>query len=395
MSTGIVIGIVCFLLRTAGMLGGSATWISRNVSAFAPRTVVKFESRVRRALSSQGWLYSLRIFLPLPLLLVGGILLLLWGGIAAQMPFVVALIGTYSIAALLGLLLGLFKSYRIKIVTHCAREAAYRLSPAIANDILVSFAKSATVDFRFAALQALRALGTAEAMEELRGLGAMDQSSHGAQARRDFLELKQSWDGELAPQPVEGMDTLVEEYHQLENGLPWRSIWPGRYASRMRMADILWTMDKVVGSQLPLRRAFPHVYCRACNARAQRLVHEGRDWVRCRKCKTVGGLQTGIIDVVGHIGSNGPWGLHAGTLTLQLWDEDARTGVGADLDELHVMGGQGIHYDWAVGAVVECLQQHSSQLHPEVPVKLVGEPVLESNSLSLLRALDGNLGILR
>ena len=61
-------------------------------------------------------------------------------------------------------------------------------------------------------------------------------------------------------------------------------------------------IDEIVFSQLPLRRAFPHVYCKKCNARAERKTYEGWAWMRCRKCEDALELTTGIVQVVGQIG---------------------------------------------------------------------------------------------
>jgi hypothetical protein len=152
-------------------------------------------------------------------------------------------------------------------------------------------------------------------------------------------------------------------------------------------------MDDIVFSQLPLRRAYPDVYCKNCFARGEHQQYEEWDWVRCRQCKEVHALHPGVRQVIGQVGGDADWDLQDGKLRINLWDESQRKAHAADLDVLQVLGGKAIHYDWAVSALVNALHNHDQAIGSRLAVQLVEAPALEANSLQLLKTLDQSLVI--
>lgn len=147
-------------------------------------------------------------------------------------------------------------------------------------------------------------------------------------------------------------------------------------------------IDAIVFSQLPLRRAFPQVYCKKCNARAERKTYEGWSWIRCRKCEDALDLVTGIAQVVGQIGGDDEWKVADGILKINLWDDAQRKVRIADIDALQIVGGKPIQYDWAIAAVVQSLQKQSANPDLKIAVRLSLDPPLDANSSRLLKALE-------
>ena len=78
--------------------------------------------------------------------------------------------GIYTGLGTLAIGFGIFKKYRLKLMTYASHEAVHRLSPALSNELVIPFALASKRAYRVPAIQALRALGTAEAMAALKTL---------------------------------------------------------------------------------------------------------------------------------------------------------------------------------------------------------------------------------
>ena len=183
------------------------------------------------------------------------------------------------------------------------------------------------------------------------------------------------------------MGKLVEAYRAADHPKGMLGVIFAKQGSLARKRSLLLKMDDIVRTQLPLRRAFPDVYCRAYNARGELLQFEGREWVRCRKCEDIKGMQTGIAKVVGQIGGTADAMLENGTLYLNLWDEAQHRSVAAEIDSLEIIGGQAISYDWAVSSVVEQLHHQSANASARWPLQITGEPPLAPNTQRLLETM--------
>lgn len=146
-------------------------------------------------------------------------------------------------------------------------------------------------------------------------------------------------------------------------------------------------IDDVVYSQVPLREAYPHLYCKQCKARTEWMKHGEWEWVRCKRCHDVSQMQKGVVQVRGEIGGKVDWELNTGLLTLRAWDETQKAAGPLEVDMLHVYAGAAIDYDWAVSAVVQKLQNHV-HAGERVPVTIDPGVALSANTQMLLRSLD-------
>ena len=76
---------------------------------------------------------------------------------------------------------------------------------------------------------------------------------------------------------------------------------------------------------------------------------------------------------------------------LRKWNQTINLVSAADLDVLEIIGGSPINYDWAVSALVDKLHNQSLGVGTRIAVKMVNAPVLEANTLQLLKTLDQSL----
>ncbi|MFN8394094.1 MAG: HEAT repeat domain-containing protein [Bacteroidia bacterium] len=352
-----------------------------------PRTGTVTPKRLKtieRAMSSWVNRYTLLGLLPIGISAVGL-------GIAS--PF----FGELGVAALLGLAGFLVLGYafllhfpltehRKRLSFMASRQLVRHTRPEISEEILTRVAESSSPMTRLAAVEGLRELGTATGNELLRQLSE-DKNDPVAAAARDALSnlLPVLKGGQTLS--VRTMETYVREHEFWEKKVRSQS-WLDNPGPSDQLAEITRQIDDIVFSQLPIRRAYPYVYCMDCYSRAEEMRHNEWEWIRCKQCKEVHGLKIGVRKVVGQIGGESTSHFEEGTLYLPLWDEGSHQARYAELDELQVIGGKEINYDWAVGALLQKIHDHHQGPAYTTGVRLIGQPRLEMNSLQLLRSLD-------
>jgi hypothetical protein len=389
---GIFAGAIMLLGSIKALGRQEPRWLYRWFRPWRPSGEAGFVRRVKTALSSRNHFYLLPLFSPL---LVMGVILGAIYLLPLSLPAALVIGGMIGYAGAAAIAYPLdhkhtLSNYRKQIAIFAAQKLARRVQPAIANAILVPLIQSTDPALRIAAAMGLRELGTKEGSEALRLLGEDKETAVASAARDAYNDLHQVYQGK-GRLSVRTMDTYVSEHAYLVKRLRSKKKKRQYSLDLEKFQEITRQIDEIVFSQLPLRRSFPDVYCQHCYARAEQHHYEEWDWVSCRQCKEVHGLQPGVRQAVGQIGGDVAWDLKGGTLHLNLWDDASRKARAADLDVLEIVGGKPIHYDWAVSAIVDKLHGQSLGVGSRIAVKLVGHPVLEGNSLNLLKTLDPSM----
>jgi hypothetical protein len=157
-------------------------------------------------------------------------------------------------------------------------------------------------------------------------------------------------------------------------------------ALNTREANVgLQTAGKILFSQFLHRKAFPHVYCTACNAWADKIPFKDVAWVQCLVCKDATDLVYPVRKVVGQIGGAAESQLQDGKLTLSLWNQTSMQATSAQIDVLEIIAGQGFDYNWAVSAVLGELRNPHLVGDRAYDVALIGDPPVDLNTLRLLQ----------
>jgi hypothetical protein len=370
------------------------TWMYGWFRPWGYRGEAGFLRRVKLALSPRNHFYALPLFAPLLMLGASWVAMsFITGG--APLDFISGMMIGYAGATALAYPIDLSKSlakYRQQIAIYAAQKLARRANPAITNEILVPLTQSPIPSLRIAAAMGLRELGTKDGGEALQLLTTDADASVANAANHAFGDLQAVYQGK-GLLSVRTMETYVQEHAYLVRRLRGKRAHKDSRKDLEKLDEITRQIDEIVFSQLPLRRSFPDVYCQNCYTRGEHQRYEEWDWVRCRQCREVHALRPGVRQVVGQIGGDAHWQLTDGVLHMSLWDDAQRKGRSADLDILEVVAGKPINYDWAVSVVVGKLHNQSPGVGSRIAVRLVGAPVLEANTLQLLKTLDGGLVI--
>lgn len=276
--------------------------------------------------------------------------------------------------------------HRRRLAVLCSRLLVRHTRPEVSEEVMARIVHSSSPVVRLAAIQGLRELGTPAGIEMLRRLSDDPHHKVAADARNAVSDLLPVMTGTQVLS-VRTMETYVRE-HEYWGTHTTSTTWIDDPKPADQLAEITLQIEDIVFSQLPIRRAFPDVYCMDCYARAEAMRHGEWEWIRCKRCQEVHGLRIGVKKAVGQIGGVDTPRLEAGILYLPVWNEAEHQARYAELDELQVIGGKAIHYDWAVGSLVQKI--HDQHIGPAytTTVRLIGQPTLETNSLQLLRSLD-------
>ncbi len=122
-------------------------------------------------------------------------------------------------------------------------------------------------------------------------------------------------------------------------------------------------------------------YCRKCFSRFRKSIAETWEYIECKRCRDDRHHLVPVDKIVGFIGDAYETEYKAGVFYVELWDEKSKSTVDAEIDEMIIVGGGSVSYDWAVSAVLQKLQESGQN----VPVKLVGPPRLTANTQAMLR----------
>jgi hypothetical protein len=388
---GLLIGAGVFVLRLGGIVSHGPTWVHKWFRPRAPQGDTRSLVRLEAALSEGSWTYLRFIFKPfwIPAAVVFGMTLL--GSSIVDSGYLQGSLLSFAGLSVFWGVTGRFNRYRLKVVEYAALEVARRLHPDVATRYLVALASQPWVGARMASVAALRLTGTPGAIAKLEQLKQDDDKDVSAMAHAAHHDLKLVWAGELDHIPVERMTELAKGQTLLLPKMSKNKYSKEHAVERRWLEESMTAMDNLLFSQLPLRHAFPHVICKKCLMRAEKMAYESWDWLRCSRCKQADGLVPGVVRVIGQIGADVPWAIEEGELRVSLWDDATRTARVADLSGLEIVGGKDINYDWAVSAVLGQLHNQGILADRHLDILLRDAPVLEANTLQLLQSLDGKL----
>lgn len=392
MNIGLAVGVIWLLVRLGGATGVRPYWVYKWFRAPSVGGEARFLSRVRTALSQQLGQPEWQLLWPLVVIAFAWLFVHMFD-IREFQGFVSGVLISYTGASILGLGLGVTRRAKEQTAIYAAQQVAKRLSTKLAEEILVPLARSPYDRLRNAAVAGLRELGTPLALETLEKLKQDNSLAIAQSAIAASNDLAAVHQGNILPKPVGIMERYRVEYGNLLEKVGRRKRKPQHKVDLARMEEIIPIMDDIVFSQIPLRHAFPHVYCKNCYAWAEPCEFESWEWVRCHQCKEAAGLVAGVEHVIGQVGGVAEWALEEGILRVNLWDDVHRKARIADLDELEIVGGSTINYDWAVNAVLDKLDNHGQPAGKRPKVKLSQGAVLEANTVQLLRLLDAGVDV--
>jgi hypothetical protein len=387
---GFLAGFVWLFTRAGGMSSHGPSWVYK---WFHPRNVYgdrRNLRRLERALKRNRLDFRWDVFGALPKLIGLGVLLCLPGMDESFMNFAIGMLGGYVGSGFLVLRLGMLPHYHAKVIGYAAREAARRLHPSVANAWILPLAARPEPGVRLAIVDALRILGTPEAIQTLEQLASTNGDAPLALAARSAAnDLKALNARAHAPGSVESMASYAITYQYL---LP--KMGKSRYTKEhnenvARFEELMQKMDAISFSHLAVRRSFPHVFCKQCLTRGELHGFEAWEWVTCRRCNLPEHLVPGVVTAIGCIGAAVDWEVKDGALRVALWNEATRKARAGEVTVLEIAGGHEVQYDWAVSAVVSALEGQGYTDGGKVKVRLVNSPPLEPNSRLLLETLKG------
>ncbi len=362
------------------------------------RSAQTLARRAAIALSPRGILFAWTPFLPSILVFLVATVITFGSGSGPYMTgFRWDILGGYLVGAVLAAgsayVFGLGKAIRKDlqdVTNHAAKALARRGLLLDAERVLLAAADMPIRRVRLAAAIALRYVATEKGNATLNRLLQDGDRSVRDAAHSSLENIAGVLSGEyrLSVLPLE---ELCAEFEKVDSQLDIMIDTSHRAQLMLRYYRMSERFEEIIYSQLPLRRAYPHLFCMQCLCRTEEKVFKDWAWVRCIRCKDVFGLQPGVAVVTGQIGGVQDWELRNGNLEISLWDPEERKARGAEIDRLEVVGLQDFSYDWAVTAVIERLRAHALAGDCHVPIKLLHSPPLTENTLKLLRLVDPNM----
>ncbi len=396
-------GVVTFLIQA--VIGAFIMWTSSPMfdiakltdhggfgSAVAGDQREVLLQRARKALVPKTWLHALRRCMP-SIWLGAGFYVLYQVGSEATLP--------EAIVNLLGLLAGggilfmtSFRSSYHKTMQRYWSDHAKIGATAIgrwgeASEALALLQKAALSSdpiWRAAAVLGFKQLPNSAGLTALKtlSLDAAPQVATAAAAAMGELDQVTAGHKPMSVKPLETYMVSAGKTYIVKGKGPEAKSLDGK-----GMVEVNFDyLERVLYSQITLRRAFRHVYCRDCYAWAEQMHFEYWDWLCCTKCKDAPALVPDVRYVTAQVGEPHAWQLQNGELRLGLWDDEKRHARSGSISALEIVGGSDINYDWAVSAVVEKLHNENPAYGKDIRVRLINDPKLDKNTLQLLQDLD-------
>ena len=282
------------------------------------------------------------------------------------------------------------KLYRLVLVQEAARDLAKFGNKDEAMAFFDAAATNESLRVREGALMGYGVLGTAAVIPKVEKMG-QDPNPSLAKDAREAHQILLEMHNLGKPLSVAPIDKLIERIVYVRNQLSKKSEYKLRVDYDAKLEDALKKLNDIVRSQFPLARAYPFLYCVQCMAHAEKLTFFTQEWVRCHRCQDVFGLITEVRQVIGQIGGVRDWELKDGILKVSLWDADKGVARGAEVEWIEIIAGQPFDYDWAVSAVVEKMHHFHPRADYSLPVKFIGDIVLQTNTKHVLASLNQNL----
>lgn len=132
-----------------------------------------------------------------------------------------------------------------------------------------------------------------------------------------------------------------------------------------------------------------HLFCTRCHTRTRTEKKQKWEVPVCVKCGTYDHLIPNIRQITGVIGPVQEAEQTSGKVRkFPIWDQDRKSVIPKAIEQLEIRGGGDFDYDWALAAAMELLESRSKQLGAPLPVELIDNPPLSTNSKSLLKTLQ-------
>ncbi|HEX2900003.1 MAG TPA: hypothetical protein VHS96_09820 [Bacteroidia bacterium] len=346
-----------------------------------------FRRRIRIALSSSRF----PMFVPWLLGLLNPIYGFAFSGPPLDMIALGCLIGYVGLSLLafpfqLGKKL---RNFREELAVHAALKLVKVGDITWAETLLLQAAQSPQEALRMAATAGLKEVGT-RAGEDMLAMLCSDRSTRvsvaAMKAYGNLLKVIRAKEVlSLAP-----LANLLVQYEREKKTAQFKEGWDN-FKSFSKIGKLVQEIDRIIYSQLPLRRAFPHVFCYQCHVFGKMNGHGDWRWVSCPVCLEARHLRAGVQKVIGTIGAPTDWELEDGTLRVSLWNRTTQKAVYADIEAIEILQDTVMNTDWAVGAVVEMLTNQHGKTAKQVQVTFVGKPKLSKNSIHLLKTIDPTL----
>lgn len=223
------------------------------------------------------------------------------------------------------------------------------------------------MDYKSLALQRMNAWGSPQCVAVFKETRKDPEPIILELAGRYMKSLKETM-GRVQPDSWIGFDELIENY------IYWRRISEEMKGEREeRMLPRL--MDLEIAPR-PLRNFFKvnwkihreglQGFCKDDLKKAEYFETGGTTFIRCPDCGKVTSLASPVSKIVGQVGGNDPWKLHDGVLTLQLWDQEDKKALVAEVDEIDVIPME--KADWPLVAVLESFSNVSLPTKPKVRI---------------------------
>lgn len=282
------------------------------------------------------------------------------------------------------------RRFRHQLEFGAAMSIAQDMNPKQAEAKLLNASRDPEPLIRLASVHGLEILGTDAALATLETMTRDGNRAVAAQARLSHGQVMLLMEGQ-AVEEGPGFLELIESHRFWMNQLRREDSNPDEIESKVLIVEA--EMDRISRQSLNARRSYPHLFCLACLTRARLTTYQTWTFVHCRHCNRTDLLELGVQRVVGEIGGVSDWELQDGVMRLGLWDEERRLARAADLDALHIHGGQNLNYDWAIAAIFDKMEGFHSELPEVLPTELINAPTVSSNSIALLRTLSPRLDL--
>lgn len=153
-ATGVVIGLLLGGIRIVSMASAGPMWMYKWFRLQQSPRADAVLNRLQFALTGYDRALLLRFFSPLKWFVL--LLILAWAaGSPINANFCWAYLGIYTGLGTLAIGLGIFKKYRLRLLTYATHEAVHRLSPAFSNELVIPFALASKKAYRVPAIPGL------------------------------------------------------------------------------------------------------------------------------------------------------------------------------------------------------------------------------------------------